>query len=65
METYLVKHKVCTSCLSIEVTDVDCVCVYENDYPIIELEFEVCSCCGKPITNHPADTEFNNKQLNI
>ncbi len=62
----LVKHKVCEDCYSIGITYKDCVCTYMKNYPIIELEFEECECCGN-ITNdgHPGETEFNIKQWEL
>ena len=58
----LVKHRVCVDCLSLDIVNADCRCVYSRDYETIELEFEVCSCCGN--TNaHPADTDFNKQAL--
>lgn len=64
MKTYLEKHKVCTHCLSVDIMFAECRCVISNNYPVIELEFEHCSCCGHIITDgQPAETEFNEKQL--
>lgn len=64
MSTRLEKFTVCKVCLSIDVSDADCICVYSSNYPTIELEFEVCACCGRPTSpGSPADSEFNNKQL--
>ncbi len=58
------KHTVCASCLSVGITDVFCICMDSNVYPTIELEFEVCKCCGNLICDgDPAETEFNKKQL--
>lgn len=59
----LQKFKVCTSCYSVGITYNDCICTYENNYPVIELEFEVCGCCGNLVSDgEPADTEFNTSQ---
>lgn len=58
----LIKEKVCASCLSNDIVDINCRCTYDKKYPIIELEFEKCECCGH-ISAFPANTEFNNKQL--
>jgi hypothetical protein len=58
----IIKEKVCASCHSLSIVDKDCVCVWENKYPVIELEFEQCDHCGN-ISDEPADTEFNRKQL--
>jgi len=63
MKTRLEKHTVCISCRSIGILDIDCICVHSHRYPTIELEFEVCDCCGNPKSDQPADTEFNEKQL--
>jgi len=64
MKTRLEKYKVCKRCFSVGITDNNCVCTYGN-YKTIELEFEVCDCCGHLINDgSPADTEFNDKQLN-
>jgi len=63
MSTHLEKRTVCKSCLSVRITDNDCICTYSNGYPTIELEFEVCDCCGQLVNDgDPADSEFNNKQ---
>ena len=60
----LKKFEVCATCYSVGMTDINCVCVYEHKWDTIELEFEVCSCCGSLIEDgNPADTEFNKKQL--
>jgi RNase P subunit RPR2 len=58
----LIKEIVCASCHSLAIVDKDCICVWENKYPTIELEFEQCECCGH-VSEYPADTEFNMKQL--
>lgn len=58
----LEKHLVCTSCLTIGISDIDCVCTYQNNYPTILLEFEKCECCGN-VKDSPADTDFNNNQF--
>ena len=58
----LEKFKVCTSCLSVGISYVDCRCTYMNNYETVELEFEVCECCGNLVTDYPADTKFNEKQ---
>jgi len=60
----LEKHTVCASCWSVGVTDVHCICVDNNNYPTIELEFNVCEWCENlECDGDPADTEFNNEQL--
>ena len=56
------KIKVCAECQSVGITYYDCICNYTIDYPIIELEFEICKCCGRYDDGQPADTEFNKKQ---
>ena len=58
----LERIKVCKKCLSPGITDPDCICCYTNGFPTIELEFEICECCDR-MDDEPADTEFNNKQL--
>jgi hypothetical protein len=60
-KTYI-KQRVCTSCLSPSIVGIDCICVYSNNYPVIELEFEHCNCCNNT-SNQYADTEFNQQQL--
>jgi len=63
-EIRLEKHKVCASCYSVGITDLNCVCTYSNNYPTIELEFKVCTCCGNLINDgEPADTPFNDEQF--
>jgi len=60
----LKKFTVCTDCFSVGISSADCVCYYDRNYKTIELEFEVCICCGHLISDgRPAETEFNNKQL--
>ena len=55
----LQKFIVCTSCFSPDISDPNCVCCPTNTYETIELEFEVCKCCGNLTDGNPADTEFN------
>ena len=63
MKTRLEKFKVCDQCYSVGVQDMNCVCSYSN-YKVIELEFEVCECCGNLIEDGcPANTPFNDEQL--
>lgn len=63
MSRSLEKHYVCTSCYSVTATDPNCICCYSNHYDTIELEFEMCTCCGNLVNDgYPADTEFNKKQ---
>lgn len=62
MSKSLQKIKVCRDCLSPGIIYPECICVYDRNYATIELEFEVCNCCGN-MNSHPADTEFNKKQL--
>ena len=61
MKTRLEKFRVCDQCFSVGVTDHTCMCTYMK-FNSIELEFEVCECCGNLVTDYPADTEFNEKQ---
>ena len=62
--TKLIKFSVCADCFGIGIIDNGCQCVTENNFPTIELEFEVCNCCGNLIEDGtPADTEFNRKQF--
>jgi len=64
MKTHLQKFTVCRSCTSVTITDRNCRCTYSNGYPTIELEFEVCDCCGNLISDgNPADTLFNDEQF--
>lgn len=64
MKTKLVKHIVCKSCLSVGITDNDCICTYNHKYPTITLEFEHCECCENVLNDgYPPDTEFNKKQF--
>jgi hypothetical protein len=58
----IVRETVCASCHSLDIVDKDCVCVWENKYPTVELEFEQCDHCGN-IASEPLDNEFNRKQL--
>ena len=63
MNTKLEKFDVCDRCYSVGITHTDCICSYGN-YKTIELEFEVCNCCGNLVEDgHPADTEFNDRQI--
>jgi len=63
MEKVLVKHKVCAQCHGSSVVDIDCICMYSNNYPTIELEFEECACCGNVLNDgNPHDTPFNIEQ---
>lgn len=63
MNTSLEKFEVCDQCWSVGIIDNNCVCSYDK-YKTIELEFEVCNCCGNLVEDgSPADTEFNRKQL--
>lgn len=62
MSKKLIKINVCIDCLSPNIVDPDCRCVYENFYKHIELEFEECECCGN-VADSYADTEFNSEQL--
>lgn len=65
METRLEKFMVCDRCYSVGIIDNNCVCA-NGKYNVIELEFEVCKCCGNLIEDgSPADTDFNKKQINI
>ncbi len=63
MKTKLEKHRVCDRCLCVGIEDPNCQCAY-GKYQTIELEFEVCGCCGALVSDgQPAHTEFNIKQL--
>lgn len=55
-KTQIEKMLACMSCY--EVNGCDCNC------GSIELEFEVCSCCGNVLDERcPADTKFNSDQI--
>ena len=60
----LEKFLVCKDCLTLEIIDVECRCVWDKKYPTIELEFEVCGCCDN-ISSSPANSEFNEKQFDL
>lgn len=63
MKTRLERHRVCTHCFALGIMDINCICSYGN-YKVIELEFEVCDCCGHVLNDgQPADSEFNKQQL--
>jgi hypothetical protein len=63
MKTKLEKFKVCDQCFCVGIQDTNCVCAYDK-YKTIELEFEVCECCGHLIDDGtPADTPFNTEQF--
>lgn len=63
MSTRLEKFKVCDECYCVNIIHTDCICSYSK-YKTIELEFEVCTCCGQLIDDGtPADTEFNTEQI--
>lgn len=55
------KFKVCEDCQSLDIIDPNCRCTYDRNYPIIELEFEVCECCNA-VKSYPVDSEFNIQQ---
>lgn len=60
----LEKHEVCIDCLAVLITDPNCGCCYNNGYETIELEYEVCDCCGNLINDgSPAKSEFNTNQF--
>lgn len=59
----LEKFEVCDQCYSVGLLYNDCICSY-GKYEIIELEFEVCQCCGNLVDDGtPADTPFNRGKL--
>jgi len=63
MKTIFKKFKVCDQCYCVGMIYGDCVCSYDK-YKTIELEFEVCKCCGHLIDDgNPADTPFNHEQI--
>lgn len=63
MKTKLVKFDVCDRCYGVGNIDPDCMCMHGN-YTSINLEFEVCACCGHLISDgEPADTEYNDLQI--
>lgn len=63
MKTRLEKFKVCDQCYCVGKQHIDCVCAYDK-YNTIELEFEVCECCGHLINDGaPAHTPFNDEQI--
>lgn len=62
MKNKIEKFKVCKDCLSIGITDSNCVCTYQNGYKTVELEFEICGCCGE-VSFEPIDNFFNYQQL--
>ena len=63
-KTRLEKHLVCTACFAVGIPDPDCICTYQDGYDELELEFEVCTCCGQLVEDgYPADTKFNKEQL--
>ena len=57
----IVKHRVCAGCESLEILYVDCRCVWDKNYPTMELEFERCDCCGRE-DSRALDSEFNIQQ---
>lgn len=63
MKTRLEKHEVCDQCHAVGILYNDCICSY-GKYKTIELEFEVCECCGNLVDDgNPADTPFNDEQF--
>lgn len=63
MKTKLEKFRVCDQCLCFGIQNTNCICSY-GKYRIIELEFEVCGCCGHILHDgDPVDTAFNKKQF--
>jgi len=62
-KTRLEKYKVCDQCHSVGIVEANCQCTY-GKYSTIELEFEVCECCGNLLNDgYPADTPFNDEQF--
>ena len=63
MKTRLEKYRVCDQCNAVGILNNDCICSH-GKYKTIELEFEVCECCGNLVDDgNPADTPFNNEQF--
>jgi hypothetical protein len=63
LKTRLEKYNVCEDCHCVRIVYPDCRCSYDK-YKTINLEFEVCVCCGNLIEDgKPADTLYNRKQL--
>lgn len=61
----LEKHDVCDQCYSEGAINLDCGCTH-GEYFLVELEFEVCDCCGHVLEDgNPADTEFNQRQFKL
>lgn len=56
------KFHVCVDCQTVGISNPNCICCQSNNYPTIELEFEVCECCGQ-VKYQPLESEFNDKQL--
>ena len=57
------RHTVCKICYSVGISHPDCDCCHMNNYPTIELEFEVCNTCGNLVDDgHPVENEFNKEQ---
>lgn len=64
LKTRIKKFMVCEECYCLSISNIDCVCA-QGVYRTIELEFEVCECCGGIMTDgEPAETEFNKEQIN-
>lgn len=61
----LKRFNVCTECKArVRAVDSNCICNFSSLFDTIELEFEVCECCGKEVTPEQyADTEFNKAQI--
>ncbi len=63
MKTRLEKFTVCNECYCVGILFTDCQCSH-GKYETIELEYEVCDCCGNLIEDgNYAETEFNKNQL--
>ncbi len=54
------KLEVCSSCMSPDITDPNCICTYQDNYDTITFEFEECECCGH--IKQLAKTDFNTKK---
>lgn len=58
----IVQLHVCKECLSPESVMADCICLNQDSYPTLLLQFEKCDKTGK-ISDKPINNNFNQIQI--